>query len=92
MRRLLIAILFASLIFGASCRSAPVILRSDERIFVVENGAPVFDGKVHAWSEVEGWFLVSPGNVQKYLQWLRDVKKRESEGELDAGTNRSADP
>jgi len=77
-RRLwLAAILLLSLAFGAGCgirRTEPVVLSSDSRILQIENSVPVYDGDIIPWSEVEGWYLVSPGNVLDYLKWASDRK------------------
>ena len=69
-------ILLSCLVFGASCTKKPLVLPEDERIFVVKDAAPMFDGKAYDWSEVEGWYIFAPGNVVEYMRWLIDEKKR----------------
>jgi hypothetical protein len=48
----------------------------------VKEGRPVFAGQAHEWSEVEGWYVIAPGNVQKYLEWLLEQRRKAREGEV----------
>lgn len=54
-----------------------MVLTSDTRIFRVEQGRPVFDGVQYEWTECEGWYVVSPGNVYEYLRWLQERRAAE---------------
>jgi hypothetical protein len=53
-----------------------VVLVESDLLYRVEDSKPVFDGKQGRWEDLEGWYVIAPGNVRKYLAWLVDQKSR----------------
>jgi len=68
----LLATLLLSVGFGAGCsHRETVVLPESHRIFVMKDGLPVFDGESYPLLEIEGYYVIAPGNVLNYLKWAR---------------------
>jgi len=37
----------------------------------MKDGLPVFDGESYPLLEIEGYYVIAPGNVLNYLKWAR---------------------
>ncbi len=73
------------MISGAGCNhNDTIILPSDQRIFVIKEGAPEFDGVPFPYSEIEGYYVIAPGNMLEYLKWARRMQDEAEAGTLDA--------
>ena len=76
-------ILLLCLVSGPGCTATdPIVLPSDAQIYVVRSGHPEFDGTPADWADLEGWFVISPGQVLHYLRWLSDEKARARAAEI----------
>jgi len=53
------------------------VLVKSELLYQVKAGEPYFDGKLGRWEDLEGWYVVAPGNVRDYLVWRAKEKARE---------------
>jgi len=51
-------------------------------IFQVRGGQPYFNDKVGKWPDLEGWYVVAPGNVRDYLVWRAKEKARGERGDV----------
>ena len=78
--RLALAILALCLFCLSGCSTTkPVVLAGDERVFVVRDGWPTFDGERYEWAEVEGYIMLAPSQAYYYYQYLlvsRDARER----------------
>lgn len=92
-RPLRLATLALLLLCGAcSTSERVVVIRTDERVFLIRNGAPEYDGASYPVSEIEGWYAISPGYARDYLRWLSDEIRKKREEAIGAGAHRSTNP
>jgi len=87
LRRLfLLATLPLLLAFCAGCgQTRTVVLPATDRVFRIEQGRPVWDGQPYPLSEIEGWYVLSPGNLLQYAEYMAAKRKREREAEIPGG-------
>lgn len=82
--------LLLSLLCGSGCngRSTPIVLEESDRIFIVRDSKLMFgrsgtELEEYPFTEVEGWYVVAPGNLVGYLRWLAHDRAREKEAAVE---------